>query len=480
GTFVNGVITDSMASGDVFGGDYTGGLAGYYYGPSVLSNVSATGDVSGAQFVGGLVGYLSYSGIANGFASGDVVSRGGTYAGGLVGYTFAYTTSSANATILDSRATGNVSGATIGGGLVGTWEDYFWSTAASGITLSSASGNVSAATTAGGLVGNFSGSSSSTSSSGITSSRASGHVTASSNVGGLVGQFTSYAGLQDSHATGNVVGTGTTGTQSLGGLVGVYRNYSSTAGTGQLLRSYASGNVTLADTATLGSFSDVYAGGLVGNLDGPSAAFVTLADSYATGAVTVINASGRLRAGGLVGFTDTSIERSYATGAVAATLTSSSSRAGGLVAQRSATTVTANNSHWATDTSGQSTSIIGTASTLAEMQNAATFSGWDLATTGGTSQVWRIYEGQTTPLLRGLLTPLTLTLADINKTYDGTTSLGDAAISVGGVAVANPERIFVSGVSANAGSHTLTASNLYSVQNGYDLSLTGSATLTIG
>ena len=479
GQFSSGVITDSSASGDVTGGDYAGGLAGYFYGPSPMVNVSATGDVTGAQYVGGLVGHLAYSGVNNGFASGDVVSNSGGYAGGLVGYSFAYATGS-TATIIDSRATGNVSGGSIAGGLVGYWTDYFASTSSAGVTLSSASGNVSASNTAGGLVGYFNGSGSASSSNGISSSHASGDVTAPTAVGGLVGQFTSYAGIQDSSATGRVLGTGSTGAQYLGGLVGLYRNYSSTSGTGQLLRSYASGNVALADTATLGSFADVYAGGLVGNLDGPNATFVTLADSYATGAVSVINASGRLRAGGLVGFTDTSIERSYATGAVAATLTSSSSHAGGLVAQRSATTVTANNSYWATDTSGQSTSIIGTASTLADMQNAATFSGWDLATTGGTSQVWRIYEGQTTPLLRGMLTPLTLTLADINKVYDGTTSLGEAAISVGGVAVANPERIFVSGVSANAGSHTLTASNLYSVQNGYDLSLTGSATLTIG
>jgi len=479
GNFNTGVITDSSASGDVSGGYYAGGLVGYYYGPTTMANVSASGDVSGTQYVGGLVGNLVYSGVTNGFASGDVVSTSGGYAGGLVGYGQSYTAVS-TASIVDSRALGNVSGGSVSGGLVGYWDDYFASTGSTAITLSRASGNVSAATTAGGLVGFYNASSSSTTSGGIRSSYATGNVTAPITVGGLVGQFGGYAGIQDSYATGNVVGTGSTTAQYLGGLVGRYLNYSSTAGTGQLLRSYASGNVSLASTATLGSFTDVYAGGLVGYLDGPSTSFVTAADIYATGAVSLINASGRLRAGGLVGFTDTSIARTYATGAVTATLSSPSSVASGLVAQRSSTAVTATSSYWATDTTGQASSIIGTASTLADMQNAATFSGWDLASTGGTTQAWRIYEGQTTPLLRGLLTPLTLTLADISKVYDGTTSLGDAAISVGGVTVSNPERIFVSGVSANAGSHALTASNLYSVQNGYDLSLTGSATLTIG
>jgi hypothetical protein len=42
------------------------------------------------------------------------------------------------------------------------------------------------------------------------------------------------------------------------------------------------------------------------------------------------------------------------------------------------------------------------------MKQMATFSGagWNIANTGGSSAVWRIYEGNTTPLLRSFLKPL--------------------------------------------------------------------------
>ena len=479
GQFSGVGISDSSASGKVDSGYYAGGLVGNYSGTAALSNVSATGDVTGSQYVGGLVGYQNNVGINNGSASGKVTSTSNAgYVGGLVG--IASVSAAGNlAGINDSRASGEVSGGVYTGGLVGYMQDSN-STAGtvSGITNSQASGRVSGDSYAGGLVGYYSGSYANVTS-GISNSSASGNVEGQLRVGGLVGYHTSYGGIRDSFATGEVKGLGNNSDKALGGLVGEFQTSHSAAGLGLLTRSYATGNVVLASTLTFATFTDVYAGGLVGTLRGSSTSATALTESYATGAVTLVAASqGNLRAAGLVGQAVGAVNHAYSTGAVSAT--GGNTRVmGGLVAVRNASSAVTN-SFWATDTSGQAASFGGTASTLAGLKTATTFTGWDLASGGGTTQLWRIYDGVTTPLLRGLLTPLTVTLADINKVYDGTTSLGTAAINVGGTAVVNPDRIFVTGVSANAGTYSLTASNLYSVQNGYDLSLAGTANLVIG
>ena len=482
GVFSGTSISDSAASGNVGSSYYAGGLVGNYSGTSPLTNSSATGKVTGTQYVGGLVAYQQSVGITNGFASGEVTSTStGGYAGGLVGYANVYAAGNL-AGINDSRATGNVSGGSRTGGLVGYMDDYN-STAGtvSGITNSRASGNVSASgstsSVAGGLVGQYNGGYANVTN-GISNSSASGKVEASQQAGGLVGYHNSYGGVRDSFATGNVLGLGSSSDKSLGGLVGEFQTSNTAAGTGLLTRSYATGSVSLSSSLSFTSNTDVYAGGLVGTLRGSSASATALTDSYATGAVTITAANlGNLRAGGLVGQAVGSIARTYSTGAVSAT--GGNARAvGGLVALRNGSS-TVTSSYWATDTSGQAASFGGTASTLAGLKDNATFTGWDLSTTSGSSAVWRIYDTLTTPLLRNLLTPLSLSLADVSKVYDGTASLGNAAISVNGTAVSNPERILVAGVAGNVGTYGLTAANLYSVQNGYDLNVTGSANLTV-
>jgi filamentous hemagglutinin family protein len=475
-------ISDVSATGDVEGRYWAGGLIGFYSHSANITNASATGDVTGRFYVGGLVGELDDGGITTGTATGNVTStvasNSTSYTGGLVG--LAYLRRAGG--ISDSSASGNVDGSYYVGGLVGFVQDYYNGTGGQPtIANSRASGSVTSDRTAGGLVGYFYNAYASANLRGIRSSSATGAVQGATEVGGLVGQYLGYGGIEDSWASGDVTGTGSTSTQYLGGLVGTAYNYSSTAGTGRLLRSYASGSVALANNATLGSTTVVYGGGLVGLLDGASNTVVGVADSYATGGVNLTNTNGRMRAGGLVGRANTSIERAYSTGAPVATGSSTNRAIGGLVAERTNTSVTATNSFWATDTSGVGTSVVGTAATLAGLQSAATFTAasWDISASGGSSATWRIYEGQRTPLLRSLLTPLTISLANVTKVYDGTTSLGSAAISINGSAVTQPDRILVAGASANAGTHALTASNLYSTQTGYDLTLSGTATLTI-
>jgi filamentous hemagglutinin family protein len=489
GQFSGVSISDVSASGDVSGRYAVGGLVGEYGGSGNINNATATGKVSGRDLVGGLVGYQSNGGISNAVASGDVSSSAvaatsTAYVGGLVGLGYTYTPGGYS----NTRASGAVSGGTYTGGLVGYFTDFYSSTTAASpsISNSSASGAVTGDGLAGGLIGFSRINSSVATGRGIRDSFATGNVQGVNAVGGLIGSADGYGGIQDSYATGNVVSAGAfTGTRYLGGLVGEFTNFSSAANTGQLLRSYASGDVTLASTATLSSSSNVYAGGLVGQLSAQSAGAVTLADSYATGTVDLSNSTGRLRAGGLVGQAFSSLARSYATGSANATGLANGRAIGGLVATRSSTSVTATNSYWATDSSGNATSVLGTAATLAQLSTASFYpsgvGGWDIASAGGSTSAWRIYDGQTTPLIRSLLTPLTLSLANITKVYDGSTALGNASISVGGTSVLNPERIFVGGSSAspNAGTYALAANNLYSNQQGYDLSLTGNATLTI-
>src|SRR5690606_36685976 len=81
-------------------------------------------------------------------------------------------------------------------------------------------------------------------------------------------------------------------------------------------------------------------------------------------------------------------------------------------------------SNWNTDApekggTGQKATGIGDGKTGAELRQAATFAGCDMASTGGTSRIWRIYEGNSMPLLRSFLAPLALA-SSRNEVYKGT------------------------------------------------------------
>jgi hypothetical protein len=97
------------------------------------------------------------------------------------------------------------------------------------------------------------------------------------------------------------------------------------------------------------------------------------------------------------------------------------------------------------------------------MKTASNFSAWSISSSGGSSSTWRIYDGSTSPLLRTFLTSLA---TDKSTTYTGAVQYGI------GYGLSNITGTVASGT--NAGSYTST---LYSNQQGYDLS--GSGTLTI-
>ena len=399
----NGMVTSSYATGAVSGGSSDiGGLVGWNLG--TVTSSYATGTVSGGLGLGGLVGFNKGT-ITESYATGAVL--GDSILGGLVG--------ESSGTIIQCHATGAVSGSATGwtiGGLVGSIFDGT-------VTQSYATGAVSGDSEVGGLAGESSGT--------IVQSYATGAVSGTSQVGGLVGANTinvetlaTYGLIDQSYATGAV-----SGDVEVGGLVG--------ANSGMVIQSYATGAVSgssqvggLVGSIFDGTVTQSYATGAVsgdsevGGLAGESSG--TIVQSYATGAV-----SGTSQVGGLVGANTMdisdgmetrtyygSIDQSYATGAVSGT-----SNVGGLLGFNGDASVSS--SYWDTTTSGQALSAGGTGKTTAEMKSLATYAGWDISATGGDGKSWRIYEGQTTPLLRTFLTPLTVTglSATTPVTYDG-------------------------------------------------------------
>ncbi|WP_346905857.1 GLUG motif-containing protein [Clostridium sp.] len=102
----------NISDANVVGGSYTGGLVGYSNGKSTISNCSVNGSstVTGGSYTGGLVGYGSGL-IEKSFATTSVV--GHIHVGGLVG-------TAESLTINECFTTGNIKALNIVGGLVGS------------------------------------------------------------------------------------------------------------------------------------------------------------------------------------------------------------------------------------------------------------------------------------------------------------------------------------------------------------------------
>jgi hypothetical protein len=111
-------IRDSFATGNVISDSRGGGLLGAATSStlvycSVLRSYS-TGAVSGGSYIGGLVGLGTVLNLTESWSSGDVTQTANTYAGGLVGYLY-------NAsTVTNSFSWGDVATLGRGGGLIGT------------------------------------------------------------------------------------------------------------------------------------------------------------------------------------------------------------------------------------------------------------------------------------------------------------------------------------------------------------------------
>ncbi len=102
---------------------------------------------------------------------------------------------------------------------------------------------------------------------------------------------------------------------------------------------------------------------------------------------------------------------------------------------------------------------------------------WNFTPNTGT---WVIFEGQSNPLLRALMTQLTVTANNATKTYDGLAYNGGAGVTYSVTPNANLLGTVSYTGGINAGSYTLTPGGLTSapVQQGYLITYVG-GTLTV-
>ena len=227
----------------------------------------------------------------------------------------------------------------------------------------------------------------------VSNAGASGYVTGfnvdnGGNIGGLVGENQAGAIIDASYATGTVKGP----REMIGGLVGNNQ--------GRVRRSYATGSASGGRNI----------GGLVGTNGG------SIDDAYASGAVgRADNADSILtqeNMGGLVGESTGSVSHVFSSGAV-----HGDGYAGvGAVAGRVATGSTFAHGFYNADTSlvqGDAGSSSGLSS--AAMKQQGSFIDFNF------SDVWRIYDGYTTPMLKDFLKPLLVTASGgaSSRVYDG-------------------------------------------------------------
>ena len=284
-----------------------------------------------------------------------------------------------------------------------------------------------------------------------------------SNIAGasVVGALAGYSGgsISYSYADGGSVSASV---HQAGGLVGQLG--------GSISNSYANVSVSGTDYACcFGGVASSNIGGLVGKtLDGSS-----ISNSYSTGSV-----NGSTYVGGLVGQNRGDIDTSYASGAV--TKDGGLSRAGGLIGDHLAGTIS--NSYWDSVTTGQAGTggcsgggCLGVITSLTDITAApkaqTSYPGLDFAGS------WRIYEGNTRPLLKSFLTPLTVTATSGSKIYDGTASGLGVSYSTAPNANLLGTAVTTS-ASSNVGTWAVSASGLYSNQSGYDITYVAGA-LTI-
>jgi filamentous hemagglutinin family protein len=279
----------------------------------------------------------------------------------------------------------------------------------------------------------------------------------------VAGTLAGYSGgtIQYAYADGGSVSASV---HQAGGLVGQLG--------GSISNSYANVSVSGTDYACCGGgVASSNIGGLVGKtLDGSS-----ISNSYSTGSV-----NGSTYVGGLVGQNRGDIDTSYASGAV--TKDGGLSRAGGLIGDHLAGTIS--NSYWDSVTTGQGgtggcsgggcTGIVASLTDITAAPYAqASYTGLDFTNT------WRIYEGNTRPLLKNFLTSLTVTANNATKTYNGLAYSGGNGVSYSTAPNANLLGAASYGGTSqgavNAGSYAIAASGLYSNQRGYDITFVDGA-----
>jgi len=190
---------------------------------------------------------------------------------------------------------------------------------------------------------------------------------------------------------------------------------------------------------------------LVGLLVVDNSTLTTIRNSYATGQVLGIS-----KVGGLIGFARgiSSVSNSYSTGEVAGT-----TDIGGFLGKMGSDVVVSS-SFWDTASANTVVSAAGTGLSAAQLKDAATFSAWDIATEGGSNNIWRIYDGYSMPLLRGMLEGIKLDKQSV--VYNGSAHGYNLA--------SNPySLLFDSSKTFTNVLGTQSDTGIYSNQQGYDI-----------
>jgi hypothetical protein len=278
----------------------------------------------------------------------------------------------------------------------------------------------------------------------VSNSHTSGRVQGLTTVGGLVGNA-SNATVSNSYSLSEVVGVNNDSDNGAkaGGLIGMMN---STTVTGSFANTHIHGQ------------NDI-AGGLVGYAKNS-----TINNSYAKGSVSSDNFSG-----GIVGFLtiESQITNSYASTDLEGPYV------GGVTAYSNLNS-TIQNVRW--DTSKETTGIeVSDRSSTSrtsnlmglsaeQMKQSSNFSGFDF------DNAWTLYEGNSSPLLRSFLTPLTVAIkASDSQTYNadiayrGVASMVDQA-NVLAKLQGTPNYVLTS---KNAGTQAVIDNGLYSDQLGY-------------
>ncbi len=183
----------------VFGDRYTGGLAGYVFDSSIISNCFVMGEVHGTWGVGGLLGTARHSTVTG--CGSECLVYGQNEVGGLIGsgswVTISFS-SSAGAVISTTNSTGGL----VGNAYTSTINECFSTSNVNG-------GNHDA----GGLVGIMGQTTI------INDSYSTGNVTGGHRIGGFVGYAFTNSVISNSYSTGLVHATSGTAGGFMGGIL---------------------------------------------------------------------------------------------------------------------------------------------------------------------------------------------------------------------------------------------------------------------
>ena len=433
----------------VKGFETVGALAGYCSGCKIFAShvtggaIYRTADGANEINVGGLVGLGNYDTIKESSFAGTITVSGNvnSFVGGLLGY--------AEATVVrNSYAEATATLTNLGsmepylGGLIGRGQNILIDQSHSNSSLSNT-----------------------------------GSLYAYS--GGLVGWVYDAATISTSYASGSVnavVTDGSSFSAYAGGLVGTAKNLS-------IDNSFTQNSVNAYNSVASVNNPVIYSGGLVGYHQNGH-----INNSYSTGSISAsaltvgsgshVNAT--IYEGGLVGYGDgDSISLSYGVNAFNHTISASgtaSSNIGGILGKGSSSVVTKsfwNNSRASGITGCGSGSCGASSLDSTSMVQSSSFPTFDFAS------AWIQYNGHTFPLLRGFMTPLTITANDSTRTYDATIFIGGNGVHYS----STPNNALLAGTltyggtsqgAKGVGNYIISVNGLYSSQLGYAIQyLTG-------